>query len=336
MCALILDDDAVRAALDPVACRAAMTEALVAEATGEASYPLRSVFAPADAGGFLGLMPAHRAGAAAAFGLKAVCIMPANPARGLDAHQGLVALFDGETGVTSAVLGGSAITEIRTAAVTAAATDALARRDAAVLAILGAGVQARAHLTALAGVRRWREVRIAGRSTGSAAALAAQAFSLVGDSLAGDAVTVRDAGSVQAAVAGADVVVCATSAREPVLQRAWLSEGAHVNAVGASSQHARELDVATVAAASLFVDSRESLEAEALEYRLAVQEGAVDGSAHVRASLGEVLAGRHPGRGRADELTLFRSLGVGIEDLVAAQLTVTRARELGLGVEVAL
>jgi ornithine cyclodeaminase len=201
-----------------------------------------------------------------------------------------------------------------------------------VLAIIGAGVQGRAHLTALASRRPWREIRIASRRPESAQALAARAGELAGDS-AGAVAAVAGA---REAVQGADVVVCATSSRAPVLERAWLAEGAHVNAVGASAPTARELDVATVAAASLFADSRESLTNEAMEYRLAAEEGAIDADNHLRAELGEVLAGRRPGRTAPDELTLFRSLGVGIEDLAAAELAVARARELGLGIEVSL
>jgi ornithine cyclodeaminase len=330
--ALVLDDAAVRAALRPDACREAMIEALIAHAEGRASFPLRSVFSPPRSGGFLGLMPAHLSGEPGAFGVKAVAIVPHPPGRDLDSHQGLVALFSGETGTVTAVLGASAITEIRTAAVTAAATDALARADSTVLAIIGAGVQGRAHLTALAARRPWREIRIASRRPESAQALVARAGELAGDH-AGAVVAVA---GVREAVQGADVVVCATSSREPVLEREWLAEGAHVNAVGASAPTARELDVATVAAASLFADSRESLANEAMEYRLAAQEGAIDPDTHLRAELGEVLAGSRPGRTAPEELTLFRSLGVGIEDLAAAELAVGRARELGLGIEVSL
>jgi ornithine cyclodeaminase/alanine dehydrogenase-like protein (mu-crystallin family) len=330
--ALVLDDASVRAALSPDECRQAMIDALISHAEGRGSFPLRSVFAPPRSGGFIGLMPAHLSGEPGAFGVKAVAIMPHRPGHDLDAHQGLVALFSGETGTVTAVLGASAITEIRTAAVTAAATDALARDDATVLAIIGAGVQGRAHLTALASRRPWREIRIASRRPEAAQALAARAGELAGDR----ASVVAAVASAREAVQGADVVVCATSSAEPVLERAWLADGAHVNAVGASAPTARELDVATVADASLFADSRESLYNEALEFRLAAEQGAIDRDTHLRAELGEVLAGSKPGRTASGELTLFRSLGVGIEDLAAAELAVARARELGLGIEVTL
>ena len=265
---------------------------------------------------------------AAAFALKAVCIMPGNPARGLDAHQGLVTLFDGETGVPTAILDASAVTAVRTAAVTAVATRLLARGDARVLAILGAGTQARAHLRALAGVRDFAQVRVYAPTRAHAQALVEQGGVARGE--------VGVAASAEEAVRDADVVVTVTSAREPVLRHGWLKPGAHVNAVGASTPQARELDTATVAASALFCDSRESLRNEAGEFRLAIAEGLIAGEEHVRAELGEVLAGTAPGRRDAGELTLFRSLGLAIEDLAAAERAVATARKRGIGTEVEL
>jgi ornithine cyclodeaminase len=282
----------------------------------------------------MGLMPGwsrgHGPGSSqdgtAAFALKAVCIMPGNPARGLDAHQGLVTLFDGETGVPTAILDASAITAVRTAAVTAVATGALARPDAATLAVLGAGTQARAHLRALAGVRAFERVWVYAPTTAHAEDVAAEAGTA--------GVTV--AASAQEALRDADVVVTVTSAREPVLRREWLKPGAHLNAVGASSPTMREIDTATVAASALFCDSRESLRNEAGEFRLAVTEGLITGVEHVRAELGEVLAGTAAGRRDAGELTMFRSLGLAVEDLAAAQCAVATAMEQGIGTEVEL
>ena len=144
------------------------------------------------------------------------------------------------------------------------------------------------------------------------------------------------AGSAREAVEGADVVVVATSAKRPVLEHAWLAPGAHVNAVGASSPTAWEISPGTVAAASLFCDSRESVRNEAGEFRLAVEEGLIAGEDHIRAELGEVVTGSHPGRGSDDELTVFRSLGIGVEDLAAAQVAVSVARRQGIGTEVEL
>jgi ornithine cyclodeaminase/alanine dehydrogenase-like protein (mu-crystallin family) len=329
---LLLSHKQVVAALEPGECAEAMAGALAALARGEAYVPLRSVMVAPSAPGFMGLMPGWRGGAEPTFALKIVCVMPGNPARGLDAHQGLVALFDNETGVPTAILDASAVTEIRTAAVTAIATRMLAREDARVLAILGAGVQARAHLRSLAAVRGFESVRIYSRTTDHTRALVDDAATLVD----GGAVDVGVAGSAEAAVRGADVVVTATSSREPVLERAWLAPGVHVNAVGASTPAARELDVDTVAASALFCDSRESLANEAGEFQLAVREGRISGIDHVRAELGEVIAGVAPGRENGEQLTLFRSLGLAVEDLAAAQLAVARARALGIGSEVEL
>jgi ornithine cyclodeaminase len=278
--------------------------------------------------GFLGLMPAHRAGDDGGYALKAIVVTPSNPReRGIDAHQGIVTVFDGDSGVPTAILNASAVTEIRTAAVTAAATRALARPDARVLAIIGAGVQGRAHLRAFEGVRDWSEVRVYSPTRTHAEEVAAGA-------LAG--VTAGASASGREAVEGADVVVVATNSREPAVEFEWLADGVHVNAVGASTKSAREVDVATVAASSFFCDSRVSVLNEAGEYALALEQGAIPGEQHIRAELGDVLAGSHPGRGDGSELTLFRSLGIAVEDLAAAELAVGRARELGIGAEVEL
>ena len=325
---LILSHADVLAALAPDECADAMAAVLAAHARGEAHMPLRSVARFPGAEGFMGLMPAWRGGPNPVFALKSLCLMPGNPARGLDTHQGTVTLYDGEIGVPTAVLDASAVTEIRTAAVTAVATRLLAREDARILAILGAGVQGRAHVQALARVRPFDEIRVYSPTADHAAAVAAVAAA--GDGLA----TV--ARSAEEAVRGADVVVAATTSREPVLSRGWLGEGAHVNAVGASTPSARELDVDTVAASALFCDSRESLRNEAGEFLLALEQGAISGEDHVRGELGEVLAGAAPGRLGPHELTVFRSLGLAVEDLAAAEHAVAAARRLGIGIEVEL
>jgi len=333
---LILSHGDVLAALPPAVCADAMAAVLAAHARGETYLPLRSVLMPPGAAGLMGLMPSWRGGrdgGPAVFSLKAICIMPGNPARGLDAHQGLVMLFDGETGEPTAILDAAAVTAVRTAAVTAVATGLLARDDARVLAILGAGTQGHAHLRALAGVRGWGQVRIFAPTRAHAGDLAARAGAIA-PALAGADLTV--AASAAEAVRGADVVVAATNSAEPVLRRDWLAPGAHVNAVGASTLRARELDTATVAASALFCDSRESLRHEAGEFQRAIAEGAIAGEEHVRAELGEVLAGMAPGRTGPGELTLFRSLGIAVEDLAAAQTAVAAARAQGLGTEVDL
>lgn len=319
---LILGHDEVLAALSPEECADAVAGVLAAHARGEALMPLRSVVRFEGAAGFMGTMPAWRGGSDPVFSLKSVCVMPGNPARGLDSHQGTVTLFDGVSGVPSAVLDASAITAVRTAAVSAVATRVLARDDARVLAILGAGVQGRAHLRALPAVRAFDEVRVYAPSPEHVRAMADGQATI--------------AASAEEAVRGADVVVLATSSAEPVIRRDWLAAGAHVNAVGASMPSARELDVETVAACALYCDSRESLRHEAGEFRLAIEQGAIGGEDHVRGELGEVLAGLAPGRTDAQELTVFRALGLAVEDLAAAERAVAGARARGIGVEVAL
>jgi ornithine cyclodeaminase len=288
--------------------------------------PLRSVVRGQGANGLLGLMPAYRGGDDGAYSVKAVCVFPSNPTRGLDAHQGVVVLFDGQDGRPTAVLNGSAITEIRTAAVTALATRLLAREDARVLAIIGAGVQAGAHLRSLSLVREFGEVRVHSRTAAHAAALVESV----------DDPRLRVCDSAREALDGADVVVTATNSSTPVIEHGWLAPGAHVNAIGASIPSARELDVATVAAAELFVDARESAENEAGDFRLALAEGAISGPEHIRAELGEVAAGVQAGRSGPQTLTVFRSLGIAVEDLAAAELAVARARAAGIGTEVEL
>jgi ornithine cyclodeaminase/alanine dehydrogenase-like protein (mu-crystallin family) len=330
---LILSEQEVHEHLPMGQCIEAMSQALVARARGEVYAPLRSVVRAPESAGMLGLMPCHRHGAKPVYALKAVCIFPQNPRLGLDAHQGTVTLFDGDTGVPTAILNASALTSIRTAAVTAVATRALARDDAEELelAVIGSGVQALAHVRALLAVRRFTRVRVYSPTAEHAHRLAQQTAA----ELAGGA-QVTVSGSAEDALRDAAVVVTATNSRTPVLRREWLALGAHVNAIGASIPQARELDSATIAAAELFVDSRESATHEAGDYQLALTEEAIAGPQHIRAELGEVLLGSRPGRSDAQALTVFRSLGLAVEDLAAAELAVDNARRAGAGVEVAL
>ena len=302
MSVLILDEHQVRSLLTMRECIEAMDEVLRSLARGELHQPLRPVTRPDGADSLMGLMPAYRGGERPAWSLKEIVVSPGNPARGLDAHQGAVLLHDGETGQLLALLNASAITEIRTAAVSAVATRALARPGSRVVAILGGGVQARSHDEAMrvvlpdAEIRTWRR---------------------------------RDGGTPESVLGDADVVCTCTSAREPILRREWLAAGAHVNAVGSSVPSARELDTETVAAATFVVDRRESALNEAGDLLLADL-----GEEKIAAELGEVLVGTHPGRTSEDELTVFKSLGLGIEDLAAAELVVRKAREQGVGTEV--
>jgi ornithine cyclodeaminase/alanine dehydrogenase-like protein (mu-crystallin family) len=320
MTIVVLNQSEVEQLLDMEGCIEAMAGILEALARGELFQPLRSIaFPPGESSG-MGLMPAHRSGLDAAYALKTICLFPDNPKRGLDAHQGTVTLFSGETGEVRALMNASAITAIRTAAVSAVATRLLAREDASELAIVGSGVQGRSHIEAMRAVKPWESIRVASRTHEHAQALA--------EETGAEAVE-----SVEEAVRGADVVVTATNSREPVLRHEWLKPGAHVNAVGSSIPKARELDTATIVASSLFVDRRESTVNEAGDYLVPFQEGAI-GPDHIKAEIGEILTGAHPGRTAPDELTVFKSLGLAVEDLAAAEYVVRRAQETGIGTTV--
>lgn len=320
MSVLILSDEQVRELLDMESCIDAMADVLAALQRAELSMPLRFVFRPAGAAALMGFMPAYRGGEAPLFSLKEIVIAPGNSARGADPHQGAVMLHDGDTGELRALLNASAVTEIRTAAVSAVATRLLARADSRVVAVIGAGVQGRSHIEAMRSVLPDAEIRLWSRGAARAADLAA-------------ATGVIHVGTVEEVLAGADVVCTTTSSPNPIISRELLGPGVHVNAVGSSIASTRELDTATVVASSLFVDRRESTVNEAGDYLFAVQEAGI-GPDHIKAELGEVLEGVHPGRTSDDELTLFKSLGLAVEDLAAAELVVGRARERGIGAEV--
>lgn len=304
---LVLDERQVRELLPFSECIGVMEEALAALARGEVFQPLRSLVRAPDAPGFLGLMPAYRQTGKAYWGLKEVCVFPGNPARGLDTHLGAVLLHSGETGELLAVINASAVTAIRTAAVSAVATKLLARPEAAILAILGSGVQAKSHRDAIPLVRPIKEVRMYSRTRQ------------------------ENCASAEEAVRDADVIVTATSSREPVLRRAWIKPGAHINAVGSSIATARELDSATVAQAALFVDRRESTIHESGDYLFALEEGAISGPEHIRGEIGELLIGKAEGRRSPDEITLFKSLGLAVEDLASAAYLLEKATRVGAG-----
>jgi ornithine cyclodeaminase len=268
-------------------------------------------------------MPSYSSGAHAAFGLKAICVFGGNAARGMDSHQGAVLLFSAETGELLAIVNASAVTAVRTAAVSGVATQALAREDACDLAVIGAGVQARSHVEAMSNVRRIKRCRVASRSMESARKLA--------DELKGScAFSVEAVETIEEALRGADLIVTATNSVEAVVRREWVREGAHINAVGSCTPNTRELDAAIVAESSMFVDSVESVLNEAGDYLRAVREGAI-GPEHIRAELGEVLRGTKPGRTSGGEITLFKSLGLAVEDLAAAGYLYRKSKETGAG-----
>jgi ornithine cyclodeaminase len=312
----VLDEHDVRRLLPMAECIDAMATVLAALARDQLYNPLRFVVRPPNEASLMGLMPAHRAGDAPLWSLKALTIVPGNSARGLDSHQGFVVLFDGETGEPRAILNAGGVTAVRTAAVSAVATRLLAREDAGTLAILGTGTQAHSHLAAMRAVRDFERVVV---------------WSASGRSLDG----AESVASAEEAVRGADVVCTVTSSAQPVVERAWLKPGTHVNAVGSSIPTTRELDTETMAAAALFVDRRESTVNEAGDYLFPLREGALDES-HIRGELGELLIGAAEGRRSTDELTVFKSLGLAVEDLAAAELVLARAEAEDAGSVVAL
>jgi len=327
---LILSNKEVVDLLPIKECIPVMREALIALAADKVHQPLRTIIRPPDAKGVMGLMPAMSRGASgdgsdhqAAFGLKAICVFPGNPAIGIDSHQGAVLLFSAKTGEMLAMMNASAITAIRTAAVSGVATDLLARAGACNLAILGSGVQARSHLVAVSQVRSLERCRIASRHIEHARAFAEemqQDFPF----------PIEPVETVEEALKAADLIVTATTAREPIVRREWISAGAHLNLVGSSIPTTREVDSETMAAVSLFVDRRESTLNEAGDYLFAAREGVI-GPNHIRAEIGEVLKGDKPGRISPAEITCFKSLGIATEDLFAAEYLYRKAREMKAG-----
>jgi ornithine cyclodeaminase/alanine dehydrogenase-like protein (mu-crystallin family) len=322
---LILNQDEVETLLTMEACISVMAEAMAAFARGHVYQPMRMMVHPPSAAGIMALMPSYMAGTAGQvfYGLKAMGVFHGNPAKGKDAHQGAVLLYSGETGELLSLMNGSAITAIRTAAVSGLATRLLACPDANDLAIIGSGVQARSHLAAIHCVRPLKRVRVASRTVDHARKFADELgphFPFPIESVA----------AIEEAVHGADLIVTATTASTPIIKREWIAPGAHLNVIGAYTPTTREVDSATIAAARLFVDSRGSALSEAGDVLLAMQEGAID-AGHIRAEIGEVLIGSQPGRTTAEEITLFKSLGLPIEDLAAAEYLYRRALETGRG-----
>jgi len=324
---LIVNQAEVPRLLPMAACMEAMAEALRSVSRGESLLPLRQVIMLPDKAGAFGSMPAYL-GSPPAIGLKSITVFPGNHGTELDSHQGAVLLFETKRGSLVAVMDASSITGIRTAAVSGVATRLLARAGAGDLALLGTGVQALTHLEAMSHARRLRRVRAWSRSLDHARAFAQRAERSLG-------LRVEAAATAREAVEGADLVCTVTSSREPVLEGEWLAPGAHVNAVGASLASARELDTPAVARARLFVDRRESALAEAGDFLIPRHEGAIDDH-HIRGELGELLLGTCPGRQSEAEVTVFKSLGLAVEDVAAARLIYDNALQQGAGTRVEL
>lgn len=324
---LVVNQDEVPRLLPMAECMDAMADVLRVLAEGGALLPLRTVLRLPGGQGAFAVMPAYLA-TPPAIGLKAITVFPANEGTEYDSHQGAVLLFDPDHGRLLAIMDASSITAIRTAAVSGVATRALAREDAGDLALLGTGVQALTHLEAMLLARRIRRIRAWSRREESLARFVARAAERFG-------VAVEPAVSAQDAVAGADLICTVTASRDPVLEGAWIAPGAHVNAVGSSVPTSRELDTEAVRRAALFVDRRESALNEAGDFLVPKSEGAI-GDGHIRAELGEVLLGRHGGRTSAEEVTVFKSLGLAVEDVASAHHIHEAAQRTGAGTWVEL
>jgi ornithine cyclodeaminase len=303
-------------------------EAMCAFSGGQVTQPLRTVINGGVAGLF-GAMPVHVSGGpATGFGIKTVVVKHDNAERGLPSHLGLVVVFDQDTGLPKATLDAATITEIRTAAVSAIATDALSSPTSSDLAILGTGAQARAHLEAIGCVRSLSRIRVWGRTPERAEQLSRWAKEHLGMD-----VEVRQ--TPHEACVGADIICTTTSSRVPVLDADSVKNGAHVNAVGACQPGARELPTELVVRASVFVDSRRAALAESDDLLVPIKEGRLTADAIV-AELGEVLLGRNPGRTSATEVTIFESVGLAVQDVVTGFEVATRAEQQGIGQQATL
>jgi alanine dehydrogenase len=294
------NEDDVRARLQMPELIEAMEQALVEFSAGRVQQPMRTVLEFGAAGSLFGSMPTY-VSSLPALGAKLVTVCHGNANLGLGTHQAIIVMLNPETGVTEAILDGRYITEVRTAAVSAVSTRLLARKDAQVLGIVGSGVQARSHCKALGLVRRFREVRAWSPNPERLREFAAETGSLAME-------------SAEAAVRGADVVVAVTPSPTPVIQREWVGDGAHVIAVGSCLPSRRELDPALVERSRLIVDSREAALKEAGDVVMGIAEGRWTAE-HIAAELGEL-----PARQNDREITVFKSVGLAVEDIFAAQL----------------
>ena len=319
----ILNQAQVTELLPMEECIGLMDGVLRTLASGGAQLPLRSAIRVPGTDGLFCWMPAQLS-APAALGLKVISVFPGNEGTPLDSHQGVVLLVDPATGAPIAMMDASSITAIRTAAVSAVATRVLAREQASDLAILGSGVQARAHLEAMSAVRRLARVRVWSPNAGRVAEFVGWARKRLG-------IRVEPAPGPREAVAGADIICTTTSSSTPVLQGEWIAPGAHINAVGSSIPSARELDTVAVARSRLFVDRRESAANEAGDFLIPLREGAIAES-HLLGELGDVLLGTLAGRTGPQDITLFKSLGIAVEDLAAAHHVLAKAEARGIGV----
>lgn len=305
----LIDRDEVRERLTYEVCIPLVRQAMIAFSKGETRQHLRSIL-PLSEGRLFGIMPGAL-GTHAYFGAKLISVFHGNFAKGIQSHQGVVVLFDGESGAPVCVAHAGEITAIRTAAASAVATDALARPDAARMAILGYGEQAATHARAISRVRKLEAITVWGRDAERAKAFATAVEAEL-------RLPVVVASGVRQAVAGADIVTTVTNAREPILEGAWLAPGTHVNLVGSSGAGPVEVDNDLVVRSRFIADSREGVLAQGAEFLCAKAAGLIDDS-HVVGEIGQVLAGDLEGRQSPDQITAYKSLGHVVQDLAAAK-----------------
>jgi len=325
-----LDEAQVRELLPPAEYPALvdlMERTLVGFSAGKATQPLRTALPVGPPGQYLGIMPALLPGDEA-IGAKLVSVVPGNPARGLSSHIGVVVLFEPDTGELRGVMDARYITEIRTAAVSSVSVRHMARPTASRLGIIGAGVQARSHLEFFAATRALTSVRVWSPDAAEVARFASDLSHHLG-------FEVQAAGSAAAAVEGADLVVLATASDRPVVQSEWVADGAHVVSVGACRPHQREMDPCLIARARLVVDSRDAALVESGDIVSGILERRFD-AGHIAGELGEVAAGLVRGRTADTQVTVFKSLGLAVEDVATGSLVAGRADARGLGTRLSL
>lgn len=322
---LCLSEKEVRRLVDVEELIGALERAHVQFSTGRAVMPVRQVVPLPEIKGRITSMPAYLSGERA-LGMKVVTFFADNAGKNLPAILATIHLYSAGTGKLIAVMDGTYLTAIRTACASAMATRALANAETPVLGVLGSGVQARAHIRALGRVRKFERIKIHSRAEESARRLK--------DELAAEAgAAIEVAESAEAVARAADLLVTVTAAQEPILQSGWLKPGVHINAVGSHRPDLREIDAATMRRARIFVDSRAAIMAECGDVLLAIKDGAIAaGDASVE--IGEVLAGNKPGRTRPDEITLYKSVGIAVQDVAAAELVYQKALREKAGQEV--
>jgi alanine dehydrogenase len=324
---LIINESEVRQLLPMAECIEIMSQALATLARGDAILPLRPVLWLPEKYGALGMMPSYMADIQA-MGLKVVSVFPGNHGTQYDSHMGAVLVFETKHGQLLAIVDASQITATRTAGVSGVATRLLAHEDAHNLAILGSGVQAKSHLAAMLATRGIQNIRVWSRNPEHTQRFAERESARHG-------VNIEVAATVQEAVDGADIICTTTAAKEPILKGEWIAPGTHINAVGSSVPFTRELDTAAIIKSRLYVDRRESTLNEAGDFLFPKQEGAIADD-HIQGEIGEILIGKVQGRTSPDEITLFKSLGLAVEDLSAANHVYKKAVEVGIGTPVEL